>query len=204
MAAGAETVASGATGAAGCCCGRKKNHQSSAAITRAPRIHHSQFRSGSSVAAERLVAAAAVAVGVPASGRGAVAADNGSRGQQRRPQPRRAQARAGGTRRPRPPPHSRSRLPGWCDRSLAAQDCGRPAMADCPLPGNRADSPCLRWRAPHPPGSTRPTRCPQCLQPIDRHRDRSNRRWHQANPKLREPIRLSPGSGTRSETAEAH
>src|SRR5215207_3341428 len=78
LAAGAATVATGATGAAGSCCGRKKNHQSSAAITRAPRIHHSQFRSGSLGGGGAVGRGGGGGVGVPASGRGAVAAATGA------------------------------------------------------------------------------------------------------------------------------
>ena len=124
--------------------------------------------------------------------------------QEPRPQRRQRPSASGGIRRPRPHPHWRSRLPGWCDRSLAAQDCGTRVTAGCPLSGNREDNLCPRWHAPRPPESTRPTRCPPRLPSIDRHQDRRNRQWRQANPRFREPIQLLPRSGTQSEIAEAH
>ena len=115
-------------------------------------------------------------------------------------------------------PHARGAEPGVTSRCLigeadfrggaivvclprTVEDPGR-QVAFYRVTGRTVSAPARR--APRPPGSTRPTRCRQYLRSTDRHRDRSNPGWHQTNPRHREPTRQSPGSGTRSETAEVH
>ena len=200
--AGAATVASGVTSTAGCPCGRKKNHQSSAAMASAPRIHQSQLRfcswGGGGAVGRGGGGGGGGGVGLSASGRGTVAAATGAGGAAAAATGAAASAAASRPRRAETSGASRvliSKADFW-SRAIVVL---LPRSVEHPrrqvalyresgrtVSGSGATS-------SHRPGSIRPIQYPQCPQSTDRHLDRSTPRRRRAHPRTREPIRPVAG-----------